>query len=188
MISGDGGRSGWLGAGERGVLCVFEGGGASCPSHGFFSPMDGKLPRAAVPLRASSPLSTCVCVWGGGGGGGEGKYLAESLPTGSWGEESCPGAKINRCPSLSCPLLYLVPPGLVCPRGQDTVAAVSCPPLLLFRLFVCLCYFFYFVTSVLFFQQARQSLFCDCSMEDHNFSLCEVKSLHSSLKYTLKCC
>ena len=29
--------------------------------------------------------------------------------------------------------------------------------------------------TVFFFQQARKSLFCDCSMEDHNFPLREVK-------------
>ena len=32
--------------------------------------------------------------------------------------------------------------------------------------FVCLCQFFCSVTSVFFFQQAKKSLFCDCSLCD----------------------
>ena len=88
--------------------------------------------------------------------------------------------------SLSCPLtpLYLVPgdkisrgPWVILSWGQDTIVAVSCP-LLLFRPF-CLytpifliCYKCFILLS---FQQARKSLFLYCSMEDNNFSLCEVK-------------
>ena len=56
---------------------------------------------------------------------------------------------------------------------MTSVAAVSCPPPAN-DFFVCLCQFFCSVTSVFFFQQARKSLFCDCYMEDHIFSLCEV--------------
>ena len=47
-------------------------------------------------------------------------------------------------------------------------------PFLFWLFFVCLCQFFSSVTSVFFFQQARKSLFCDCSVEDYNFTLCEV--------------
>ena len=53
-----------------------------------------------------------------------------------------------------------------------SIAAVSCPHSYFSFFFVCLCQFFSSVTSVFFFQQARKSLFCDCSMEDHNFCLC----------------
>ena len=58
------------------------------------------------------------------------------------------------------------------------IAAVSCPHscfgfffFFFFFLFVCSNFS---VLSVFFFQQARKSLFYDCSMEDYNFSLCEV--------------
>ena len=54
-------------------------------------------------------------------------------------------------------------------KRSCSILSLSC-----FDLFACLCQFFCSVTSVFFFQQVRKFLLCDCYMEDHNFSLCEV--------------
>ena len=107
-------------------------------------------------------------------------------------------------PPVSCPwgqdtMWCLVqPPGLFCPRGQNTAATVSCPRgqntvaaasclSSCFSFFVCLCQFFCSVACVFFFQQARKSSFCDFLMEDQTFLFVKL-NIHSSLKYTLKYC